>query len=200
MAAIEGQRLVAVYEDEARARAAVHAATDVGTPATDVRLGDQRDRLASIAGEMRDETVHVGGPFTEEMGEGSILGIAVAGLIGLVVALPFAAIGMGGLELWARLLIVAIVGAAVGGVVGWIVGGAFAAKRPDEPLAAEAGVTVATPLTEQLREVLLATDPVRLDVVASDGQPITTLAHRPHGALPTIEDIGRHFADEERRD
>jgi hypothetical protein len=197
-----GTRLIAVYDTQDEAASAVRRAIDAGVSDDDLRVNDARDHIASVVGEMRDEIVHTtAGPgaaaFTKEMSEGMLLGIVVAGAIGLVLALPFAAIPMGGLALWARLALVAIVGALVGMTVGWIIGGAFAAKREDEPLAAEVGVTVAAPATDEARHALLATDPIRLDLVEDD-QPVMTIAHRHSGARQVAHDIGRHMGSERR--
>lgn len=197
-----GTRLIAVYDDEGQAAGAARRAIDAGVADDDIRVNDARDHVASVEGEMRDEIVHTtAGPgavaFTKEMSEGMSIGILLGGAIGLVLALPFAAFPMAGIALWARFAIVAIVGALVGMTVGWIIGGAFAAKREDEPLAAEAGVTVAAPATEEARQALLATDPIRLDLV-EDGQPVMTIAHRHAGAKQVVRDMGRHMGSERR--
>ena len=53
------------------------------------------------------------------------------------------------------------------------------------PLAATAGTTLAVPDTEPARHVLVRSDPVRIDVVASDGRPVDTLKAR--GVRPARE-------------
>ena len=118
-----GMRLVAVYDTRDAAATAARRAIEAGVSDEDVRLDDPRDHVASVEGEMRDEIVHTTagpgavGPFTEEVAEGMLLGIVVAGAIGLVLALPFAAIAISGIAVWTRLLIVAIVGAVIGATV-----------------------------------------------------------------------------------
>jgi hypothetical protein len=176
----DSERLVAVYDTDIAARGAVRALEHAGVDVAQVRVGDDRDRLAAIEGEMRGELTDTVkgpgniGPFTKEMSEGSLIGALVGGGIGLVIALPFAAIGIGGLALWARLVICGIAGLVIGATAGWIIAGAFAAKRPDEPLDAERGVTVAVPLSAGARDALVASKPRRLDVVAPDGHGSAT--------------------------
>jgi hypothetical protein len=204
MATRDKTRLVAVYDTEEDARAAVRALERAGIDTAGVRLSDPRDRLAEMKADMRDEISHsiAGpgnvGPFTREMAEGSALGIFVGGAIGLVVALPFAAIDFG-LAAWARVVLLAIVGAIVGATIGWIVGGGFAAKRPNEPLAGERGVTLAVDTSVPARQALMTTNARRIDIVEPDGHAINTLTQREHGPRDVIRDIAHHMDTEERR-
>ena len=197
-----GPRLVAVYESEATARRAAAAAMQAGAAREDVRVADDLDAVVSLQGEMREEMEHtlVGpgnvGPFTKEMTKGMFIGIVAGGLIGLVVALPFAAIGFAGWPLWLRLVVVAVCGVVAGSTVGWIVGGAFAARRPEESLAAERGVTVAAPATQSIERALVAAAPIRVDVVDANGQPVATPATEARETPGTPYDIGRHMTQE----
>jgi hypothetical protein len=192
-----------VYDDEHSARRATRALVDAGMRPADITLDDAHDHIASVSGEMRSEFEHTVagpgsvGPWTKEMTKGMLLGTVLGALIGVVLAVPFAAIPFADLEWWARLFIVMIVGAAIGGTTGWMIGGAFGAKRPEEPLAAEAGVTVAAPATPAARRALLATHPVRLDLVDAGDQPVDTVAERDHSV---VRDLGRHMAREDRDD
>jgi hypothetical protein len=196
-----GARLVAVYDDEQSAQRATRALVNAGMRPADITVDDSRDHLASVGGEMRSEFDHTiagpgaVGPWTKEMTKGMLLGTVLGGLIGVVLAVPFAAIPFGDLEWWARLVIVMAVGGAVGATTGWFLGGAFGAKRPQEPLAAEEGVTVAAPATLAARRALLATHPVRLDLVEANNQPVDTLAERDQHV---VRDLGRHMAAEDR--
>lgn len=199
----EPTRLVAVYDGENEARRAVHALEEAGLAAR-VRVADPADLVASLNGEMRAETArsYAGpgnvGPFTKEMAQGSLLGVIVGGAAGVLLALPFAAIPFGGMALWTRLLTVAVVGAVIGATIGWIVIGAFAARRPEEPLAAEAGVTVSVPTTVAARDALVATDARRIDVVRPDGSAVSTVAERSVGARHVVHDVSRHMRNESR--
>jgi hypothetical protein len=196
-------RLVGVYDSVPAARAAAEAARRAGVDPSDIRVGQSLDRVVSLEGEMREEMdkslTGPGnvGPWTKEMLRGMGAGIAVGAVIGAVAALPFAAIEFGDLTLATRLLLVAVVGAFVGATAGWIVGGAFGAKRPEEPLAAERGVTVSVAATQAAEEALIATHPIRLDLVEADGQPLRTITtERPDSMM---RQLGRHAAEEEWR-
>jgi hypothetical protein len=132
------------------------------------------------------------------MAKGMTLGTVVGAVVGLVVALPAAAIEFGGWPLWARLLVVAIVGAFVGGTVGSIIGGGFGANRPDDTLAAERGYPVSVPATTEIQTALTGTHPLRIDLVDAAGMPVKPIesAHDE----PIARRLGRNLADEDRRD
>ncbi len=203
MAIRDEMRLVAVYDTDDDARGAVRALERAGVDTAGIRIADPRDHVAGIEAEMRNEVMHsvAGpgniGPFTKEMAEGSLIGIAVGGIVGLLIALPFAAIDFG-LALWARLLLVAIVGAVVGATIGWIVGGGFAAKRGDEPLAAETGVTLAVVSSVPARQALMTTNARRIDIVEPDGHAVNTVSERAERPRDVVRDIGRHMGGEQR--
>jgi hypothetical protein len=202
MAQDAGTRLIGVYSTEDSARSAADAVRRAGVPDDEIRIGDPTDYVASVASEMRDETTHtiVGpgnvGPFTKEMSKGMLVGIVVGGAIGVVLALPLAAIPFGDFALWSRLLLVVIVGALVGATVGWVLGGGFGATRPDDKLAAERGVTLTVPATPETEALLSRTNPLRLDVVEADGQPVRTIATEEEGVM---HKLGRHAGEEPRR-
>jgi len=198
----EPGRFIAVYPSEPKAKAGADAAIRAGARPEDVRVGDAFDVVASVKGEMRDEfdqavPGHRRAGSLSEMARGMLTGAAVGGLVGAVIALPFAAISFGGLGVGARLFIVAVCGAFVGSVAGWVIGGGFGARAPDEPLAAERGVTVTAPATPPIEAALTATAPIRLDLVDAEGQPITAVAteERPNNI---VSDIGRHMQNEAR--
>jgi hypothetical protein len=197
-------RLVAVYDTEDEARRAVRALERSGVDIAQVRVADDRDHLSSIEGEMRSETVGtVAGrgsrPPINEMTRASLLGLAVGGLIGFLVALPFAIIGVGDLSLFAGAVLVECVGIVAGATAGWLIADSFAARRPEEPLAAERGTTVAVPLSEQARDALTTTNPRRIDIVERDGHPVGVVADRDAGEHHVVRDIARHMGEEERR-
>lgn len=196
----QGERLVAVFRSRSEAIAAARAAGEAGVPA--VRVGDESDRRAALTAEMHDEVDHTiagpgnVGPWTFEMSRGMVLGGLVGAAAGLVLALPFAAIGFGGFVAWVRLLVVGVAGALAGGTAGWVVGGGFGARRDDEPLAAERGVTVSAPASEAAERSLAAARPLRLDLVGADGSLVRTLCSEP--AEPLLRVLGRHAANEDR--
>lgn len=198
-------RLVAVYDTEDDARAAVRALEQSGVDTHQVRVADDRDHVSAVEGEMRSETVNTVagpgnvGPFTKEMTQGSILGILLGGAIGFLLALPVALIGVADLAFWTGAVLVETVGIILGATVGWIIAGSFAAKRSDEPLAAEHGTTVAVPLSKEAEETLKATNPRRIDIVEADGHPVDVVAERDEGGQHVVRDIARHMRSEERR-
>jgi hypothetical protein len=196
--------LIAVYDTDNEAREAVRALEHSGVDVARVRVADDRDHVSSIEGEMRSETVNsVGGPgsvgpFTREMGRGSLLGILFGGAVGFLLALPVAIVGVTDMSRWLGVVLIESIGIIVGATVGWIIGGAFAARRDDEPLAAEAGTTVAVPLSKLAETTLTATNPRRVDIVRADGYPVTVVAERDEDAHHVVRDIARHMRTEDR--
>jgi hypothetical protein len=194
--------LVAMYPTLDDARAAADLAARAGADPNDIRIDEPLDRVAALQGEMREEMDHTlagpgnVGPFTQEMQRGMTAGAIVGAVVGLVLALPFAAIPFLDWDLWLRLLVAAIVGLALGGTVGWILGGGFAANRPEERLAAERGVPLEVPASEPVAQALAATNPIRLDLVGSDGHPIRPISSEPDESL--AHKLGRHAAHEPR--
>jgi hypothetical protein len=202
MASRQREHLLAVYASRRRAEAAARIARRTGAGPGDVRIGDALDRVVAVEAEMREEMEHTlagpgnVGPWTKEMVKGMTLGTLLGAALGVVVTLPLAAFDLG-MAWWTRLTLVVVVGAACGGTAGWVLGGGFGARRSDEPLAAEEGVTVAAPATPALERALARTRPIRLDVVASDGRPVRTVRTRP--PEPIVRKLRRHAAEEERR-
>jgi len=184
-------RLVAVYDTDADARRAVRALEAAGVSATGVRINDRRDQLDATEGEMRTEVMHDPAP-------GWRIGVVVGAVIGVVIALPFAAFHFGGFNVWARLVTVAVVGAIAGSTAGWLLGAAFSARRPDEPLAAEAGVTLSIVSSRSARNALVATHPRRIDMVSDDGHVVGVFGDEAHDAQQVVRDIGRHMGSERR--
>ncbi len=201
-----GRRLVAVYESSEAARAAAAAALQAGATSDAVRIDNDLDRIVSVRGEMHEEMEHslMGpgnvGPFTKEMTKGMLVGAIAAAVIGALIALPFATFAFGGWPAWLRVLVVTLVGAVVGGTVGWIVGGAFGARRPDEPLAAERGVTLTAPALESVQTALMALSPIRLDLVEADGGAVDTVTTDDAQGASLARRVGRNMANEADED
>src|SRR5262249_7022231 len=143
---------------------------------------DQQDEMASVRSEMRaelDNTI-VGpgsvGPFTKEMTKGIALLAVLGALVGAVVALPFAVIPMGGLDWWARGLVVAGAGALAGGTSGLVLGGAWGARGRADSLAAQRGVpAAATADADRARPLMLSRGLIRLDLVDRGRLPVEVL-------------------------
>ncbi len=187
-------RLVAVYDTEDDARAAVRALERSGVDTGQVRVADDRDHVSAVEGEMRSETENV---VSKEVAQGSLLGILIGAVVGFLLALPVAIIGVADLSVWLGAVLVECIGILLGTTVGWLIGTSFAAKRPDEPLAAERGTTVAVPLSNEAEATLTTTNPRRIDIVEADGHAVSVVAERDQEHL--VRDIARHMRGEERR-
>jgi hypothetical protein len=197
------RRYVAVFDDRSAASRVAARLQSAGLAADDLRVGDSLDALASVRGEMQEEINHVPRvpvPLPREAARGVGVGVIVGGVVGVTVALPFASISFGDLGVGARLLILAVVGAVFGGFVGAFIGGAFGIKRPDEPVAAAEGTTLAVPATREARAVLLESGARRIDLIGADGQPITTVASDDPGATAIFHQIAQHAREETRPD
>ena len=187
--AFRSHNVVATFENLQSARQAMEAAKRIGVDESRIRLDDRRDEVASLRGEMRQqsEETFVGpgnvGPFTDQQAKGLAFGTAVAIPIGAAIGLLIGLIPMGwvfgDLDLGLRLLIGAAVGAAAGATVGFTAGGGV---RPfmsgDDEMAAERGVTVgfatddpdeANRVADALRQARAS----RVDLVGPSGEALT---------------------------
>jgi hypothetical protein len=175
---IRDERLVAVFEDEATARSAADA---VRPHCADVRIGERRDVVGSLKGEMREEIVQTEAapgryPFTKEQGKAMVLLAAVGAVIGAALLAPVAFIEMGNVDFGWRLVIVLAVGALAGGAAGFVIGGSLGSRGPADPSAAHAGVTVSVPHGDQrVADILNGHKPIRMDVIAADATPLDTV-------------------------
>ena len=193
-----GRQLVAVFEDRRAAQEAAgalrHAVPDPGL----IRIGAREDEVRALRGQMREETGNVvgAGPipsFTPEMAKGIVPFVAIAALLGALLAAPIAAIEMGDLPFWARLLLCCTVGALAGAVFGFVAGGRRGARSSSGEMAAEAGVTLGVPVEgdeiAEVERILTQCHPMRLDVIEGE-QPVATVAteHRS-GVAGTVDDM-----------
>jgi hypothetical protein len=193
--------LVAVFPDDAAAQAAVRRLVAAGVRRDQIRIGDSMDALASVRGEMREEVNHVPAmpaPATRETFRGAVMGSVVGGIIGFLAFLPLAAIEIGNLNLIARLALLGAIGALFGSFLGGFLAGAFAIERPDEPLAAQSGTTVAVADSKTTRRSLADLGATRVDVVRLDGQAVDTEVTNDEGPRATPRHIRDH-ADRETR-
>jgi hypothetical protein len=196
--------VIGVFANEDAARRAVAAAEQGGADPAAIRIGDENDRIRELQAEMLDEVDNsvMGpgsiGPFTKEMTRAIVPLTIIFGLVGLVVALPFAAIHFGGFPLWGRLLVLGVVGGAAGSVVGFQIGGSFGGRRPEERLATERGVVVAIDdAPPPAIDVLKAMGPIRLDAFEEHGWPIGPIVASDdvaaHGGL--VPELEEHLRD-----
>lgn len=176
------QKLVAVFTDQRAADAAVEALRGSGVADSAIEVGAALDERTALQAEMREEMEHTTagpgniGPFTKEMSKGLSVGTVIGIVVGVALVLPVAFFTFTDESLAIRLIIAASVGAAAGATVGFVGGGGFAAKSPNEELAAERGVTVSvTSPPESAVEVMQRFDPIRVDIVRGT-QPVDTAA------------------------
>ncbi len=179
----EGDETLGVYKDRQEAEAAAEQIQDAGVDASQIRIGDEADSKASVQAEMREEmeeawlSPQAAFVATKEAAKGLSLVTPVAAVLGILVTLPLGFIvDFGGAPLWVRLLISVAVGALGGGTVGFVIGGGMAMKGPNEPLAAERGVTVRAPAaSDEVVAAMEGEDPIRLDTVAPSGRKTSTV-------------------------
>lgn len=192
----DSRQMVAVYESRAQAVRAAASAREAG--ASSVRVGHGADERLALQAEMRGEMEHtvVGpgnvGPFTRQMSKGIGAGVAVAAVVGALIALPFAAVEPFGLPLAMRLLIAAVVGGFAGATVGFMLGGGFSPRNPEAPLAGEEGTVVVAEVaggrSDAIEAALRRIDGlIRLDVAVA-GQPVATRAEQPDHAVTDLAD------------
>jgi hypothetical protein len=83
---------------------------------------------------------------------------------------------VGDLEIGARLVIAACVGAVAGGTIGFLIGGGFfdPRRKAASHLAAERGVVVGATTGDGTEDVLAVHRPIREDVVDPEG-PVATV-------------------------
>ncbi len=177
-------QVLGVFRDRESAQAAADAAA--GVASRPPRTAQERDEVASLQAEMREEldnsVVGAGniGPFTKEMTKGVVVGTTLGVIVGFVVTVPLGLVPFGSIGLLPRLLIAAVVGGFAGATLGFVTGGGFGAKGPEQRLAAERGTTVsvevgsaeeATKVAEAMREH----DPIRIDLTTAEGEPITVV-------------------------
>jgi hypothetical protein len=195
--------VIGVFPSEREAQEAARAAQRAGADPSVIRIGDRSDHVTSLQAEMHDEMEQsvMGpgnvGPFTKEMSKAMVPATVIGMIVGALVGLPFAAIHFGGLDAWARILIVVLVGAAVGATVGFQIGGMYGAKRPEEPLGAERGVTIAIDdAPPGAIDALKAMHPIRLDTVEEHGRPTGTVTtEEPRGMRGVVGEVKEHVTN-----
>lgn len=179
----DDRSLIGVYESEEVAKQAAEAAKKAGAPDGDVRIGARDDEVLSMQAEMQEETdqgwvsPQAGFAYTKESAKGLAILMPLLSLAGAVLALPLAFVVFGGLDLWLRLVIVALVGAMAGATVGLIAGPALGSKDTSVPVAAERGAVLRVDgASPDISRRMADSEPIRLDEVSSsDGNRVTTV-------------------------
>lgn len=175
--------LVAVYPDEGAARSAADRLEAAGVDPGRIRVGRPEDHTSSVVAEMRQETdeawmsPQAGFLLTKEMARGAAVVVPVLAGLGALFALALTPFVLSSLPVWARLIVLAGLGAAAGGAAGLILGAGEAEKGSREPLAAERGVAVRVESAAPgLEKVLAAAGPIRVDRVSDSGTATRTVA------------------------
>jgi hypothetical protein len=206
MSSQERPELVAVFAHRTQADVAADKVRALGVADEDIRNERPQDHVASLRGEMRDELERglfspQGGVLLTKRGIKGILAVtpfAIAG--GVLLALPFAFVSWGSLPLWGRMLLAVVVGATAGAIVGFIIGGGEAEKGAGAPLAAEHGVTLrVSDARAEVQQVLVAAEPIRLDLVTADGAPLRSLtSESERNDEGVVEDLERAWHEPDR--
>ena len=166
-----GVALIGVYREQ-DLDAVLHGLDELGVTQRNVHVDDPDDTDRSLVSEMREEANEgfvmplAGVAYPKEATKSMVaIGVPVV-VVCTLLALPFGFLAIGDLALWARLLLMGLVGATLGLVVALVVGPALGAKRPDEPLAADRGTTVRVDApTDAVASLMRTSNPVRLDRV-----------------------------------
>lgn len=189
--------LIGVYRSEGEASAVAEHAVALGVRPAQVHVGEVDDQQLSLVAEMQEESkgswgvppVNISYP-KEATKATSLATVLLVGAF-VLLSLPFALIPFGDMVWWSRLILVVIVGALLGGTIAFIAGPALGLKRPDEPLAADRGVTVrVTTTSHEVAEMMASHHPIRLDRISGED------AH-----VVATEDLskGRGIVDEVKR-
>ncbi len=173
--------LLAVFANGEAAQKAMSSLLAEGVPRTAVSIADSNDEVPSLRAEMREELnkawVLPQAAFTapKEGARSFVFVTLVACAIALVVGVPLAFVDFG-MSFWTRLLVVEGVLLAAAFGIGITIGAALGAKRPDEAMAAQRGVTLRVRLDdERTRQRLMAANAIRIDQITTAGEPISTL-------------------------
>lgn len=189
--------LIGVYRSEGEASAVAEQAVALGVQPGQVHVGEVGDEQLSLVAEMQEEAggtwgvppVNVSYP-KEATKATSLATVLLVGAF-MLLGLPFALIPFGDMVWWTRVILVVIVGAVLGGTIAFIAGPAMGLKRPDEPLAADRGITVrVASADDQVAEMMASHHPIRLDRYSGDDIQVVT-----------TEDLskGRGIVDEVKR-
>jgi hypothetical protein len=175
-----------------------------GWPAEAVHVGQEDDERWSLRAEQTEETdrslvaPHAGAIMPKESTKAVGIAIPIGAAIGALLALPFAVIEAGDLNVWLRLFWCGIVGATLGGTVAYIVGASMAAKDSFEPSAAQRGTVIRIDRpTPAIEDALVRLAPIRIDRFDGDGvvlSHVTTEEDRQPGGI--VEEVAANVERE----
>jgi len=189
------RELLVVYPDRERAVAAQRALIGAGVADREIHLDDEPDTIVSLRAEMHEElsrawiVPNAGVAYPKEAARGLVVMSAIGVAVGVLAAFPLALIDFGS-TYWVRWVVFAAVGVGFGLAVALVVGPALGSPRPGELSAAVRGTLLRVGRdTRELRELLIAEEPVRLDVVTHDGDPIDTVMTEGDTVTNTVKDM-----------
>ena len=196
------RQLVAVYEDPEAAGRVRDALVAAGVAEAAIAVDRPEDEVVSLRGEMHEEVTqawivpNAAFAVTKEGVKGiGVVGI-VAAAVGLLVGVALASLDFGS-TYPVRLVVFGGIGLTFGATVGLVAGAGMGSRRPDELAAAHRGVVLRVRGdSASLRELLARFEPIRLDEVSVDGDPIdtiTTEGDRPD-APGDVEEMFRNVA------
>jgi hypothetical protein len=196
-----------VYRNEETARAVARAVRDSEAVHNAPVVGDESDALVSLGAEMQAEVAEswgspgVGVAATSEMMRGALTFMVVGAVIGIALGVPIGlALFSESSSLWVRAGVGALIGVVFGGPVGALLGGGLSMKSPEEPEAAQVGVTVRVDnASEAVEQLMAGFDPIRLDRLQGDDLVVTLRTDGPDGVKESIRQMGRTLADPNRQ-
>jgi hypothetical protein len=201
--------LIGVYRDEQTAESVARALhDDLGVPDHQLKVREPEDARREVVAEMDAEVAEswsspgLGAFLTAEQMRGAALFAVAFGALGAVVMiLPAIVLFTFAESTITRVLVGMLVGALFGSTVGALLGGGIAMQSTDQPMAAEAGVTVRVEDADaRAAEIMERFEPIRLDRW-EDGERRETLSTEgPHGVKETLEQFGRNAAEPRHRD
>ncbi|MCU1370813.1 MAG: hypothetical protein JWO77_2007 [Ilumatobacteraceae bacterium] len=196
--------VVGVYRSREEADAVGRRLRDLGISEADIAIDAAKGDAESLLSEMQEEASEsytmptAGVAYPKEASKSMlVIGVPVT-LVCTIVLLPFAFIDIGDIPLWVRLLSCALIGATVGGTIAIVAGPALGAKRANEPLAAQRGVSVRVATwSPQLVDLMASADPIRLDVIDRHGARMgyTVATEDLSAGTGIVEEIERNTAD-----
>lgn len=207
--ALPARAFLAVYPSVEDAEQVIEDLRRVGIGDEQIRLDDAGDVTTSLEAEVHEEITEsfispqAGIAYPKEATKAMVVfmppAIAVGAVLGAVLA---AVVGPEAWGLWLRLFVGAVTGGTMGGAIASIVLPAMAVKNPLDPSAADAGVTLWVGSgVEEVRQVLEASSPRRLDRLGAHDQPLGTVTTEEQTSDGGIaEELAENFAREHRAD
>jgi len=194
--------LVGVYSAE-QVPAVVEALHREGLDPDAVAVGDRDDAVGALRAEMQQETndawisPQAGLAYSKESARGGAGLTVLLAAIGGVLFAPFGLIPMGDLPLWSRILLMAAIGVFAFGAIGAVAGPALSVRRPNDPMAAERGVTVRVASdAPNVTRAMVAAHPIRLDRVDATGATLSTVSTEDDGGPGGVaRSMAEHLRD-----